>query len=82
MTTVDWRTRIVSKREILAGKPTVRGTRLSVEFLMGLLANGWSTDQVLESYPQLTRDDLAAVFGFAAESMQDQSIVTFEQDVA
>jgi uncharacterized protein (DUF433 family) len=61
MVEADWRERIVSDRAVLAGKPAVRGTRPSVEFLLGLFSAGWSTDEVLTNYPQLTKDDLAAV---------------------
>lgn len=52
---------------ILAGKPVVRGTQLSVDFLLDLLANGWTLAEVLESYPQLSRQALCALFAFAAE---------------
>ena len=69
---MDWREHIHSNPEILAGKPVVKGTRLSVNFLLELFANGWSEDQVLESYPNLTRDSLRAVFAFAAESTRDE----------
>lgn len=47
-----------SDPEILSGKPVVKGTRLSVDFLLELFANGWSEEQVLESYPNLTQDSL------------------------
>ncbi len=69
---MDWREHIHSKPEILSGKPVVKGTRLSVDFLLDLLANGWSEKQVLESYPGLSRDSLRAVFAFAAESTRDE----------
>ena len=65
---MDWRDHIHSDPEILSGKPIVKGTRLSVEFLLGLFANGWSGEQVLEGYPNLTQESLRAVFSFAAES--------------
>ncbi len=69
---MDWREHIHSDPEILAGKPVVKGTRLSVDFLLELFANGWSEEQVLESYPNLTRDSLRAMFAFAAESARDE----------
>jgi len=43
---------ITSNLEVLGGKPVVKGTRLSVAFIRGLLATGWREDQVLENYPQ------------------------------
>lgn len=56
-----WRGLIHSDRRILSGKPVVKGTRLSVQFLLSLLDAGWSEDQILESYPALSREGLAAV---------------------
>jgi uncharacterized protein (DUF433 family) len=71
---MSWQDYIHSDPEILAGKPVIKGTRLSVEFLLGLFAIGWSRDQVLENYPALTPAALQAVFAFCAESMQDESV--------
>jgi uncharacterized protein (DUF433 family) len=70
---MDWQDFIHSDPQVLTGKPVVRGTRLSVDFLLGLFAAGWSHEQVLESYPTLTREALQAVFAFAAEAMQEES---------
>ena len=64
---MDWRDFIHSDPNILVGKPVVKGTRLSVEFILGLYAMGWTEDVVLESYPTLTHEALLAVFAFAAE---------------
>ena len=52
--------RIVVNPEILVGKPIIQGTRISVEFIIDLLAEGWSHQQVLENYPQITADDIQA----------------------
>lgn len=70
---MNWREHIHSDPAVLTGKPVVRGTRLAVNFLLELLASGWSPAQVLESYPQLTPEALRAVFAFAAEAMHDES---------
>jgi uncharacterized protein (DUF433 family) len=59
--------RIVLDPAVLAGKPVIRGTRLSVEFVIGLLADGWSEDEILRNYPGLTRDDIAACLGYARD---------------
>lgn len=69
---MDWRNYIHSDPHVLVGKPVVKGTRLSVEFILGLFAAGWAEIQVLESYPTLTSDDIRAVFAFAVECMQDE----------
>jgi uncharacterized protein (DUF433 family) len=58
--------RITSDPTICHGKPTVRGLRYPVESLLELLASGMSTDQIIEDYPDLERDDLLAVLEFAA----------------
>ncbi|MBA2692237.1 MAG: DUF433 domain-containing protein [Rubrobacter sp.] len=64
---MEWRERIHSDAKILSGKPVVKGTRLSVEFLLRLFAAGWSEAQVLEGYPHLEDEDLRAIFAYAAE---------------
>lgn len=69
---MDWRDYIHSDPAILSGKPIVKGTRLSVDFLLELLAAGWSEEQLFEGYPNLTRDFMRAVFAFAAESARDE----------
>lgn len=70
---IDWRKTITSDPEILLGKPIVKGTRLSVEFILGLFAEGWTENQVLEEYPNLTGEDIRAVFAFATECMREES---------
>ena len=59
---MDWREYIHSDTEVLLGKPVVKGTRLSVEFLLGLFAAGWTEKQVLDNYPTLTPQSLRALF--------------------
>ena len=66
---MNWRDHIVSNPEILAGKPVIKGTRISVELILGWLANGWTYEQVLESDPHITRDDIQAALAFAAERL-------------
>lgn len=48
---------------------------MSVEFLLGLKAAGWSEEQILDNYPHLTRDDLHAVFAYAQSILEDESFV-------
>jgi uncharacterized protein (DUF433 family) len=76
---MTWRDHIHSDPEILGGKPVVRGTRLAVDFLLSLLAEGWSQEQVLTNYPQLTSEALRAVFAFAAETLHDN--IFYEVDL-
>lgn len=66
---MNWQMHIHSDPEILAGKPVIKGTRLAVEFILGLLANGWTEHEVLESYPALAPESLRAIFAFTAEAL-------------
>lgn len=54
------------------GKPVIKGTRLTVEFIVGLLANGWTEAQVLENYPNLKKDHLQAVFSYLNDLLKDE----------
>ena len=62
---MDWRERIVCDPKILMGKPSVKGTRISVELILGWLSAGWSIDRLLKAYPHITRDDVLAAFAYA-----------------
>jgi uncharacterized protein (DUF433 family) len=73
---MNWQEYIVSDKDVLLGKPTIKGTRLSVDHLMSLLAQGWSEEQILENYPRLTKESLQAVFAYILECMQDGLIVS------
>lgn len=66
---------IVSTPDVLAGKPRVRGTRLSVQFLLELVASGADRGEILTSYPQLTADGLNAAFDYAARALRDELVV-------
>jgi uncharacterized protein (DUF433 family) len=59
--------RIVVNPEIRFGKPTVRGTRLTVGDVLGYLAGGMTEAQLLADFPQLTHEDILACLGYAAE---------------
>ena len=73
---MDWRLYIHADSRILSGKPVVKGTRLSVEFILELFANGWTQEQIFENYPTLNPLSLQAVFAFAAECMHDELLYT------
>ena len=74
-TQVRWPDFITSDPEVLGGKPVVRGTRLAVDFLLGLFAAGWTQQQVLENYRGLTPDTLRAVFAYAAEVLGKETLI-------
>lgn len=66
---MKWRQRLVSNPDILVGKPSAKGRRISVELMLDRLAHGWTHETILESYPMLVRDDILAALAFAAESV-------------
>jgi len=68
---MDWREYIHSDPGVLLGKPVVKGTRLSVEFLLGLFAAVWTEKQVLDNYPNLTPQSLQAVSAFGLREDAD-----------
>ncbi|HAH11770.1 MAG TPA: antitoxin [Alphaproteobacteria bacterium] len=53
-------TRITTDPKVLVGKPVIRGTRLSVEFIIGLLADGWTEQDILDNYPNVVVEDIKA----------------------
>jgi uncharacterized protein (DUF433 family) len=61
---MNWREYIVADPAVLPGKPTIKGTRISVEFIIERLAEGWTESKLLENYPRLTAKHLQAVFEF------------------
>lgn len=71
---MDWQDYVHADPKVLVGKPVVKGTRLSVEFILELFAAGWTEEQVLDNYPSLTPEGLRAVFAFAAERVREESM--------
>ena len=67
--------RITINPKIMVGKPVIRGTRLTVEYILGLLAHGISMEAILEEYPGRAKDDIYACLLFASKSLQDASFV-------
>jgi uncharacterized protein (DUF433 family) len=71
--------RITADPKILGGKPIVQGTRLSVEFILELLASDVPEEEILEDYPHLTRDDIHACLRYAARSCKNEIYVELER---
>jgi uncharacterized protein (DUF433 family) len=65
---------IVLDPAILAGKPVVRGTRLSVEFIIGLMADGWNGADIIANYPGLSREDIAACLNYARDLLHSEKV--------
>jgi uncharacterized protein (DUF433 family) len=66
--------RIILDPAVLDGKPVVRGTRLAVEHLIGLMAEGWSEAEILADYPGLTHEDLTACLAYARDLLKAERV--------
>ena len=71
---MNWQDRIEVSEDVLAGKPVVKGTRLAVEFVIQLLARGWTEEQIIENYPGLTVEDLRACLAYAHEVLAGERV--------
>ena len=65
---------IALDRQILSGKPVIAGTRLSVEFVIGLLAEGWSEAEIFANYPGLTHDHILACLAYARDALSAEKV--------
>ena len=63
---MEWQNRIVVDPNVLVGKPVIKGTRLAVEFIIDLLAQGWTEKDILSNYPGLTREHILACLAHAS----------------
>lgn len=71
---MNWRERIVIDPAVLVGKPIVKGTRISVELVIDLLARGYTHAQVVQQYDHLSNDDIQACLGYAADVLQSEKV--------
>ena len=69
---MNWHEHIISDPKILLGKPTIKGTRISVEVILELFSKGWTESQILESYPTISRDSIRAVFAYLQACIQQE----------
>lgn len=66
--------RIAIDSKVLAGKPVIRGTRIAVDYVLELLARGWSEQQIRDQYPGLERDDILACCAYAVELLRSEKV--------
>ena len=71
---MSWHDLISIEPGILVGKPAVKGTRIAVEMVIDLLAAGWTHEQVLDSYPSLTKEDILACLAYAGELLHSERV--------
>ena len=67
----DWKEIITADPEVMVGKPVIAGTRLTVEFIVERLADGWSEESLIENYPGLTKMQIHACLSYAAEMLSE-----------
>jgi len=75
---MDWQNHIVVDPKILYGKPVIKGTRLAVEFIVDLLAQGWAESEILRNYPGITHEDITACLKYATSILKAEKIYPFE----
>ncbi|HMO85332.1 MAG TPA: DUF433 domain-containing protein [Lacipirellulaceae bacterium] len=71
---MTWQDRIVLDPAVLTGKPTIKGTRIAVEFVVDLLARGWTTEEILREYDHLTAADIQACLAYVSEMLKSERV--------
>ncbi len=71
---MNWQDKITINPRILVGKPIIKGTRLAVEFIIELLAQGWSYDEILSNYPGITTEDIQACLLYALDMLRNEKV--------
>lgn len=71
---MSWQERITVDPEVLVGKPVIKGTRISVDFVIDLLARGWTQEQILREYDHLTSADIQACLAYARDILQSERV--------
>jgi uncharacterized protein (DUF433 family) len=71
---MGWQERITIDPSLLLGKPVVKGTRISVEFVLDLLGRGWTQEQILLEYDQLSAEDVQACLAYASELLRSERV--------
>jgi uncharacterized protein (DUF433 family) len=82
MADADLLNRITTNPNIMVGKPVIRGTRLTVEYILNLLAHRVTTDEILNEYKGLVEDDIQACLLFASRSLESASFMPLEKEIA
>ena len=71
---MNWHDSIVANASFRTGKPVIRGTRLSVEFILNRLAEGWSEEKVLRNYPGLAQEHIRACLAYARDLLSEERV--------
>jgi uncharacterized protein (DUF433 family) len=71
---MNWQDYVVADRAVLVGKPVIKGTRLAVEFILELIAEGWPEAEILRNYPGLTREQILACVAYAKDRLSEEKV--------
>lgn len=71
---MSWRERIIIDPAILTGKPVIKDTRIAVEFIIDLMAQGWSESEILRNYPGLEHEDIQACLSYAGDMLRSEKV--------
>ena len=71
---MSWRERIIIDPAILTGKPVIKGTRIAVEFIIDLMAQGWSESEILRNYSGLKHEDIQACLSYAGDMLRSEKV--------
>jgi uncharacterized protein (DUF433 family) len=71
---MEWQERIIVDPAILVGKPVIKGTRLAVEFIVDLIAQGWSEQEILRNYPGISHADIQACLQYASAMLHAEKV--------
>jgi uncharacterized protein (DUF433 family) len=79
---MNWKDHIEVNSAVLVGKPIIKGTRISVELILDRMADGWTMEDVLASYPRISREDVLAALSFSSELFKEESFVAVAKATA
>jgi uncharacterized protein (DUF433 family) len=71
---MDWRDRIEIHPDVLVGKPVIKGTRISVELVVDLLARGYTGEQIMQQYDHISLDDIRACLAYASQVLSSEKV--------
>ncbi len=67
--------RISVDPQVCSGKPCIRGTRIMVSNILGMIAGGYTMERVLQAYPELTREDIVAALDYASQVIDEEKVI-------
>lgn len=72
---MEFKQRIISNPDVLTGKPVIAGTRLSVQFIVGLLAKGVTHQEIITEYPYIVEEDIRACLAYASQMLESSTLI-------